>query len=52
MHAVVSLLDEASDTFVPALWAELDREFGVRSISGPLRAVLHYPIRRLKLTRP
>jgi 2'-5' RNA ligase len=39
MHGVVSLLDEASDAFVRRLWAELDRDFGVRVVTD----IVPYP---------
>lgn len=32
MHAVVSLLDDSSSRMVEKLWAEIEREFGIRGV--------------------
>ncbi|MEO6889414.1 MAG: hypothetical protein ABI456_09040 [Ktedonobacteraceae bacterium] len=39
MHAVVSLLDEEHTRAIKELWAELERDFGVRKLS----VILPYP---------
>src|SRR5918911_3633710 len=32
MHAVVSLLDDSSSQMVEKLWAQIEREFGIRGV--------------------